>query len=148
MNIIISIFAWTVYSVITLLIITNVICEIYDKWFSNFYINLVGLIITCCGILIYSVSTMQFGSLKKLSGTKEDTLETKGIYMHSRNPQFLGWWLLLIGLFIMQPNYLSLSLFLLGILFGFIQIKFEERSLFLRYGDQYIEYMSSVRRII
>ena len=151
MNIIVIIFGWAIYSVITLWAITNVIWEIYDKWFGNIYFSLSGLLISCCGILIYAIAAMQFGSLKKLSGIEGDTigsLVTNGIYMYSRNPQFLGWWLLLCGLFVIKANYLSLSLLLLGVILGFIQIICEERHLLLKYGNQYKEYMANVRRII
>lgn len=147
MKITIAIFTWVVYSVITLLAITNIIWG-YDKWFSHFYISLVGILISCCGFLVYTIAALQFGSLKKLSGIEKSTIETDGIYMYSRNPQFLGWWLLLFGLFLMNPNYLSLSLLLLGVFCSIIQIIFEEKSLLLKYGSQYKGYMSSVRRII
>lgn len=148
MNVIIAVFAWIVFSIITLLVITNVILEIYGKWFGGFYTSVSGLLVSCCGILIYAIAAIQFGSLKKMSGIEQSAIETNGIYMYSRNPQFLGWWLLLCGLFVMRPNYLSLCSLFLGVVFGFVQILFEEKNLLLKYGAQYREYMENVRKFI
>lgn len=133
---------------ITLAAISNAIWRLYSGSSSNFYISALGVMVGFCGILAYIIAAKQFGSLKKLSGIGDDALVTGGIYRLSRNPQFLGWWLLLFGIYLVTLDYFSLSLLLLGVSMSLVQIIYEERSLLSKYGHKYREYMSAVRRII
>lgn len=73
----------------------------------------------------------------------------KGIYSITRNPMYLGLFLLLFGFAYWQQNLLSILLS-----FGFVlymnrfQIEPEERALEQRFGQAFIDYKQSVRRWI
>jgi protein-S-isoprenylcysteine O-methyltransferase Ste14 len=72
-----------------------------------------------------------------------------GIYQHTRNPMYLGFLLILIGLAIFTANlvaFLTLPAFVLYM--NQFQIKPEERALTSIFGDEFRAYCSSVRRWI
>ncbi|HJO12388.1 MAG: isoprenylcysteine carboxylmethyltransferase family protein [Gammaproteobacteria bacterium] len=74
---------------------------------------------------------------------------TTGVYAYSRNPIYLGFCLVSLGLGIWTNNlWLVLSTPVVGILVYFIAIKQEEAYLERKFGDQYRQYKARVRRWI
>lgn len=53
---------------------------------------------------------LEFRSLRKMSGLETSKLITTGIYRYSRNPQYTGWFLALLGISIMGRSGLALLL--------------------------------------
>ncbi len=77
------------------------------------------------------------------------TLVTAGFYRVSRNPMYLGMFLILIGVAMLLGSIgvlLPISLFVLIIRSHFVLG--EERFLEAAFGQQYLEYMGKVRRWI
>jgi protein-S-isoprenylcysteine O-methyltransferase Ste14 len=76
-------------------------------------------------------------------------LITEDVYSKTRNPMYLGMFLLLLGIGICFMNLFSLLsafLFLLVIYFSFLPK--EEKMLLDRFGQKYIDYKRTVRRWI
>jgi protein-S-isoprenylcysteine O-methyltransferase Ste14 len=74
-------------------------------------------------------------------------LVTSGAYGFSRNPMYLGTFLVLLGLGVLLGNALSLLLSLVFVAYmNRFQIRPEERALRVRFGESYDNYARGVRR--
>jgi protein-S-isoprenylcysteine O-methyltransferase Ste14 len=74
-------------------------------------------------------------------------LVTQGVFRLSRNPMYLALLLLLLAYYLYQPIWLSPLVFVVAIWYlTRFQILPEERILSEKFGDQYAQYASSVRR--
>ncbi len=74
-------------------------------------------------------------------------LVTQGIFQLSRNPMYLGLLLVLLAYYLYQPTWLSPFFFVIVSWYlTRFQIFPEERILSEKFGDQYTQYASSVRR--
>lgn len=84
-------------------------------------------------------------------GIDEDVktdLVQRGLFRISRNPIFLGMRMMLIGLFLILPNAVMLTIFVTGEILIQIQVRLEEEYLTRIHGDSYRTYQRLVRRWI
>ena len=73
----------------------------------------------------------------------------RGVYGRTRNPMYLGLALLLLGFAVFLENAFSIAVVPLFVLYiTEFQIKPEERALLAQFGDEYRDYLQSVRRWI
>ncbi|MCP2520558.1 phosphatidylethanolamine N-methyltransferase family protein [SCandidatus Aminicenantes bacterium Aminicenantia_JdfR_composite] len=102
----------------------------------------IGLTITLAGMI-------EFRSLKRINGLDSSTLITTGIYKWSRNPQYMGWSLTLLGISIMGKSGLALLLTtVLIISVHLYNIKLEEPHLERIFGKEYYHYKLNTPRYI
>lgn len=73
-------------------------------------------------------------------------LKAAGLFARSRNPIFLGMRAMLVGVFLIQPNALSLAILLLGEALIQLQVRFEEAHLEATHGEAYRAYKARVPR--
>ncbi|GBD93255.1 hypothetical protein BMS3Abin05_00838 [bacterium BMS3Abin05] len=57
-----------------------------------------GLILFGIGVILLSMGMIEFRSLRRSTGQDISKLITTGVYRWSRNPQFVGWFLILLGI--------------------------------------------------
>jgi protein-S-isoprenylcysteine O-methyltransferase Ste14 len=57
-----------------------------------------GSILFVIGVIILPMGMIEFRSLRRSTGQDISKLITTGIYRWSRNPQFVGWFLMLLGI--------------------------------------------------
>ncbi|MBT8350177.1 MAG: isoprenylcysteine carboxylmethyltransferase family protein [Deltaproteobacteria bacterium] len=108
--------------------------------YSSTVTIVVGLI-----ILIYAFLNLGYqGSL----GMDKNKLNTNGIYQHSRNPQLVGYGMVLFGFFILYSSWYSLGWFLVYLIISYFMIKSEEEFLKMKYKEEYKEYCKNVPRVI
>ncbi len=115
--------------------------------------ELISMLISIAGIACIALAVIGFNKAKTtVNPTKPDdssAIVSSGIYKFSRNPMYLGMLLILLGYAV---NAAALSCYLL--LVGFIlfmnqyQIKPEERLLSAKFGNEYTNYLTQVRRWI
>lgn len=110
-----------------------------------------GIIPMLLGIAMAAISAGMF--VKADTGLEpfEDatTLVTGGFYRFTRNPMYLGMFLMLFGVAFLMGNVsslLPLLLFILVIRYNFIAG--EERFMEAAFGQQYLDYKARVRRWI
>lgn len=85
------------------------------------------------------------GTLKKYKGV----VSRNGIYSYTRNPLYIGSFLLGVGFCIIGQDILSFMLFLVLFIPVYRRvIRREEAFLFKQYGDEYLDYCQSVPRIM
>ena len=74
-------------------------------------------------------------------------LLTTGPYARSRNPMYVGWTLLHLGISVAANSVWMISLLPAAIVFThFVDVRREERILKAAFGDQYRAYQERVRR--
>lgn len=101
-----------------------------------------------------SVTLMGVGEFRKAQTTVDPrcpeasaSLVVCGIYQYSRNPMYLGFFLLLLGWALYLSNGLTFVLLPLFIVYmNRFQIRPEERFMLQKFGDDYRLYVRQVRR--
>lgn len=123
---------------------------ITNKWLIiNFppYYKIIGICILLLSNIIFILSILTMKDNWRVGITYDfTTLVTNGIYKLSRNPAFLGFDLLYIGLSIIYPNPINVLFSIILIILFDIQIKYEEQALYNKYKDEYVIYCKKVKR--
>ena len=107
--------------------------------FTGFCIGMLGDI-----IFLASVLCMKDSWRAGIPDKDRTTLVTTGIYRYSRNPAFLGFDFMYVGLLLMYFNLSMLVVSAFAIIMLHLQILQEERYLTENYGESYREYREHV----
>lgn len=107
-----------------------------------------GLFLLIVSLIWIWISQTQMGKSWRIGIDKENKtdLVTKGVFLISRNPIFLGLAVNLVGFFLVIPNAATLTIMLLGIAIIEIQVALEEQHLLKLHSDNYVNYCKNVRR--
>lgn len=126
--------------------------EGFGIWsFSNNIVYYTGLLIFLIGLILRGFAIFQ---LKKaftvdVAISKDQVIKTDGLYKKIRHPSYSGLLLILVGLSIAMNDVISF--FVISIT-NFITISYrifvEERVLTDEFGDSYIKYKSTTKKII
>ena len=111
--------------------------------FTGFCIGMLGNI-----IFLASVLCMKDSWRAGIPDKDRTKLVTSGIYRYSRNPAFLGFDFMYVGLLLMYFNLLMLVVSAFAIIMLHLQILQEERYLTENYGESYREYRKHVFRYL
>ncbi len=114
-------------------------------------LRITGAAVSAIGtaVFITSVLTMRDSWRAGVSETDKTELITSGIYQISRNPAFLGFDLLYIGILLMFFNLILCVASVFAIVMLHLQIvNVEEDFLISAFGDEYIEYKKKVCRYL
>lgn len=106
-----------------------------------------GLAITVIGLIIMLAGVVEFHSFRRMSGLDTSKLITTGIYRYSRNPQYTGWFLALMGISLVGRSLLAFLL-TIALIIGIhlYNVKLEEPYLELLFGKDYQGYKRSTPR--
>jgi len=108
-----------------------------------------GLALFGVGDILTLVGIIEFRSLRKISGREISKLITTGIYRWSRNPQFLGFYLALLGMSLLGRSGYALLFTAVAILYcHYYIVKVEEPYLDRVFGEEYHLYKSKTPRYI
>ena len=113
--------------------------------------RIAGVFIGVAGVAVFitSVVTMRDSWRAGVSETDKTELITSGIYQFSRNPAFLGFDLVYIGILLMFFNPLLFAASAFAMLMLHLQIvNVEEDFLMSAFGEKYLEYRRKVCRYI
>lgn len=119
-------------------------------WKDNFYTEYTGLSVIAIGISVFITAMVHMKTSWRVGidkGTKTKLI-TYGIYRYSRNPAFVGFDLMFIGLFLMCPNILVLVIMLANLISFHLLILQEEKHLTLAFKDDYTYYKQKTPRYI
>lgn len=111
--------------------------------FTGFCIGMVGDV-----VFLLSVLCMRDSWRAGIPDKDKTELVTNGIYRFSRNPAFLGFDLMYIGVLLMYGNLLTLGFSVFAIIMLHMQILQEERYLADTFGAPYQEYCRHVFRYL
>ena len=110
-----------------------------------------GMIITALGVIIFIVSVLQMKDNWRAGVQREEktSLVTTGIYSISRNPAFLGFDLMYVGILFSFFNwYLCCATGFTVVFFHLQIVNVEEEFLLEAFGQEYIEYKKKVCRYL
>ena len=114
-------------------------------------VRAIGCVIGALGdaVFVVSVVTMKDSWRAGVSETDKTDLVTDGIYQISRNPAFLGFDLVYLGILFMFFNWVLFAVSLLAALIFHLQIvNVEEDFLKVTFGNDYLEYCKHVNRYL
>lgn len=118
--------------------------------FKSEIVGWIGVLLCFVGLLMFLFALISFGTSFRV-GIDEDhpgELVTSGIFAISRNPIYTAFALILLGIFLMIPNWILILYVVAGYWLFNRQILLEEDSLKKIYGDEYMEYCKKVRRYL
>jgi len=128
------------------------VSSLYGIWYipiGGIITQIIGLLISGNGTTMLLAGMIEFHSVCKISGMDSSKLVTTGIYKWSRNPQFLGLYLALIGVSLTgQSGYALLVTAMIIVLSHYYIIRIEEPYLERIFGEEYIKYKSKTPRYI
>jgi len=111
--------------------------------FTGFCIGMLG-----DAVFLLSVLCMKDSWRAGIPDKDKTELVTTGIYAFSRNPAFLGFDLMYIGVLLLYGNLLTLGFSLFAMMMLHLQILQEERFLASTFGEPYREYCRRVFRYL
>lgn len=141
---------WIIVDVLNVLII--VVSAVYGLWrlpLDGATVRIAGIVLALLGTAIMLAGMLEFRSIHKVLGMETSNLITTGVYRWSRNPQFLGWYFLDLGIALTGLSGYALLIALLTIVFGhYYIIKLEEPYLERVFGKEYMEYKRKTPRYL
>ena len=144
-----SIVLWMLDMMHLLLVI---LASLNGVWFLPLSYSLsvaAGAVLLGIGTLLILTGMVKFRSLRRISGLEISQLIVTGVYRWTRNPQYLGWSLILLGISFIGRSGLAFLLAVSGIiLFHYYIIRIEEPYLERAFGEKYYQYKSNVPRYI
>ncbi len=111
--------------------------------FTGFCVGMIGNV-----IFLLSVICMRDSWRAGIPDKDKTELITTGIYRYSRNPAFLGFDFMYVGVLLMYCNYLTAFFSVFAMVMLHLQILQEEKFLTAAFGDEYTAYKNSVFRYL
>lgn len=141
----------TLMSAATLCIVPVQLASIAFGWsvlpagarFTGFCVGILGDI-----IFLISVLCMKDSWRAGIPEKDKTELVTGGIYSFSRNPAFLGFDLMYIGVALMYLNFLTAAFTIFAIVMLHLQILQEEKYMAATFGESYLQYKKKVFRYL
>jgi protein-S-isoprenylcysteine O-methyltransferase Ste14 len=110
-----------------------------------------GLVLIVCGLLVrwLAIISLKHQFTVDISITRNHQLVTKGIYRFVRHPAYAGSLLSFFGLGLFFSNSLSMLIIFIPICAAFLyRIRVEEKALLDNFGEEYLNYCASTKRLI
>lgn len=107
-----------------------------------------GIVLACVGITFFIGGLVSLGSFRRISGMDTSTLVTTGAYRWSRNPQNVGWELVLVGIALVGRSGLALLMAAVFWVTFRTYVGAEEEFLERIFGDEYRDYKAWSHRYL
>lgn len=119
-------------------------------FFHSELISWIGVFFCSFGLLSLLWSLISFGQSFRVGIDTEhpDKLITSGVFAFSRNPIYVAFAFILLGQFLIFPNWIPLTYLAAGTWLFHRQVLREEEYLKQHYGEEYLEYSNQVRRYL
>jgi protein-S-isoprenylcysteine O-methyltransferase Ste14 len=121
-----------------------------QEFFDSEILAWIGVLFCLAGLLLLLWSLISFGQSFRVGIDAEhpDRLITGGVFAFSRNPIYVAFAFILLGQFLIFPNWILLIYTLAGTWLFHRQVVREEEFLKKHYGREYLEYCNRVRRYL
>lgn len=113
-------------------------------------IMMIGVLLGIAGDLIFAVAVVTMRDSWRAGIAEQDNREmiTTGIYKISRNPAFLGFDCVYLGILLLFFNWILLFFSVFAAVMLHLQIRQEEKYLPVAFGEEYIRYKKHVCRYL
>jgi protein-S-isoprenylcysteine O-methyltransferase Ste14 len=110
----------------------------------------VGVVLCLGGLILLLLSLVSFGKSFRvgIDVDHSDKLVTTGVFAFSRNPIYVAFGSVLLGQFLVFPNWILLVYLSAGMWLFHRQVLREEEFLRKQYGQEYTAYCNRVRRYL
>ena len=138
-------------SIATLIIIPiQLISIILNLTLLDNKIRFIGFLVFLLGDILFLIAIITMKNSWRAGIPSEDKIEfvSNGIYKISRNPAFVGFDLMYIGICLLYCNVLTIVFSLFAIIMLHFQILEEEKYLKKTFGEKYLTYKNKVCRYI
>ena len=112
------------------------------------YLDYIGILVALFGIIVCLISIIHFRSISKVLCIDTGKLTLSGPYCFSRNPQYIGWFLFLLGFAMNDWSLWCLSALVVVAISLHLLILLEEEHLQRVFGEPYLDFCSRVPRYI
>ena len=121
-----------------------------QKFFYSDVISWIGVCLCLGGLALLLLSLVAFGKQFRVGIDVDlaDKLVTTGVFAFSRNPIYVAFVCVLLGQFLVFPNWILLIYLAAGAWLIHRQVLREEAFLKKKYGQEYLEYSNHVRRYL
>jgi protein-S-isoprenylcysteine O-methyltransferase Ste14 len=121
-----------------------------QEFFHSDAMSWFGVILSFGGLMLLLLSLVSFGKSFRVGIDVEhsDKLVITGVFAFSRNPIYVAFGLVLLGQFLVYPNWILLVYLATGISLFHRQVLREEQFLKKQYGQEYANYCNRVRRYL
>jgi len=121
-----------------------------QEFFISGAVAWLGVFFCFVGLSFLFLSLVSFGKSFRvgIDRDKPDKLVTDGVFAVSRNPIYVAFWFVLLGQFLIFPNWILLLFMIAGTGQFHRQVLREEEYLAKHYGAEYRDYCNRVRRYL
>jgi protein-S-isoprenylcysteine O-methyltransferase Ste14 len=121
-----------------------------QEFFHSETVAWVGVLFCVVGLLLMLWSLISFRQSFRIGidTDRPDSLITSGVFAFSRNPIYVAFSLVLLGQFLVFPNWILLVYLGAGVWLLHRQVLREEQFLKTHYGKEYEDYCKRVRRYL
>lgn len=112
----------------------------------NTVLDYVGVVVGGAGLVLCLVSMIAFRSMSKILCLDTGTLTTAGPYRWSRNPQYVGWFLFLLGFALNDWSLWCLAALMVVAVSLHLLVLVEEEHLHRVFGGRYREFQRQIPR--
>ena len=122
----------------------------HQRFFQSTIVAWLGVTLCLAGVLILVISLVSFGKSFRIGIDVDQPgqLVTTGIFAVSRNPIYVGFFVFLLGQLLVSPDWVPLIYLVAATGLFHRQVLREEEFMRRRYGQEYAEYCSHVRRYV
>ncbi len=140
--------SWLLTWILEIIFHNQISSYVINFFFINTFTTFIGIMLTAIGVCIFILSTIFMKSSWRVGIDKntKTTLVTNGIYKFSRNPAFVGFYFMFIGLFFTYTNIITLIVLVINVAAFHLLIMQEEKHLLTTFGDEYESYKRKVPR--
>lgn len=109
-----------------------------------------GVTLCITGLVLFILSMISFGPSFRvgIDNDHPDELITTGIFAYTRNPIYVAFWIILLGQFLIFPNWILLVYLGAATLLFHRQVILEETFLEEHHGQDFLDYCDRVKRYI
>lgn len=140
---------WGLALLCAMLFVPNLVLE-YATTFEmpRTLLDFVGILVGGIGLGLCLISVIFFRSVRKTLCIDAGKLTTAGPYRWSRNPQYVGWFLFLLGFALNDWSWWCLAALIASAVSLHLLVLVEEEHLLRTFGEQYRAFCRKVPRYV
>jgi len=130
-----------------MLFMPNLVLEYATSYeMPNDALDYIGVLVGLAGLALCLISVTFFRSVSKVLCINAGKLTTSGPYRWGRNPQYVGWFLFLLGFALNDWSLWCLAALLVVAISLHLLVLVEEEHLRRVFGEQYVEFCRKIPR--